>query len=391
MIGGNIISALSMWLITLYLVRVDALEDLGTLSLVQSLGLVFFIFCTFKLMNVQISDVEKKFSEVDYYFARIISAILCIVLIAFYMLFSNYNLLIKVCCLIYAIYYGLMIVKEYFSASFQIDRKYRSIFISNSLSGILSCLCFIAIYSFTKEITASLVGIIVGGGMCIILNHFMINNEKNIYSDFNFLKSLQLIKNNLFLGLSAVLVSGLILIPRFFIENIYGLKALGVFSAITSIMFFINIFLNSLTQVLLRETIDIYDIDKVKSYKKIVLNFLFITLIILFGLIPVYFWRNFIVVLIFGENFVNYSDELFYSIALSVFLFWFNYGNFILTIQRNFGAQVYISTIAFIAQLVLCYCLVSLYSYLGAFIAMGSTYILGFIACTLTFLWKEKK
>ena len=278
MIGGNIISAIFMWLITLYLVRVNALEDLGTLSLVQSLGLMFFVFCTFKLVNVQISDIDKKFSEVDYYFARILSAILCILLIAFYMLFSNYDFLIKICCLIYAVYYGLMILKEYFSANFQINKEYKNIFISNSLSGLLSFLFFIIFYSFTKEIIISLIGMVVAGFFCIILNHFMVNNSKELYFNFNFSKSLLLIKNNFFLGVSAVLVSGLILIPRFFIESAHGLKSLGVFSALTSIMFFVNIFLNSLTQVFLKETIEAYDIDKKKSYKKIILKLVLVIL-----------------------------------------------------------------------------------------------------------------
>lgn len=389
MIGGNIISAIFMWLITLYLVRVNALEDLGTLSLVQSLGLMFFVFCTFKLVNVQISDIDKKFSEVDYYFARILSAILCILLIAFYMLFSNYDFLIKICCLIYAVYYGLMILKEYFSANFQINKEYKNIFISNSLSGLLSFLFFIIFYSFTKEIIISLIGMVVAGFFCIILNHFMVNNSKELYFNFNFSKSLLLIKNNFFLGVSAVLVSGLILIPRFFIESAHGLKSLGVFSALTSIMFFVNIFLNSLTQVFLKETIEAYDIDKKKSYKKIILNFSFISLVILIGLIPVYLLRDFTTILIFGNNFLEYSNEFFYSIALSGLLFWFNYGNFILTVQRNFGDQIYISIVAFIAQLVLCYFLISPYGYLGAFIAMGCTYVLGFIISILFFIKKE--
>lgn len=391
MVGGNIISAIFMWLITLYLVRVNALEDLGTLSLVQSLGLMFFVFCTFKLINVQISDTDKKFSEVDYYFARILSGILCILLIAFYMLFSNYNFLIKICCLIYSVYYALMILKEYFSANFQINKEYKNIFISNGLNGFLSFLSFIVCYSFTKEIIISLIGMVVAGFFCIILNHFMVNNTKKLYSSFNLVKSLQLIKNNFFLGISAVLVSGLILIPRFFIESAYGLKFLGVFSALTSIMFFVNIFLNSLTQILLKETIDLYDIDQKKSYNKIILNFSYISLVILIGLIPMYFLRNFITVLIFGNDFLEYSNEFFYAIALSGFLFWFNYGNFILNVQRNFRVQIYISIIAFVIQMMLCYFLVSTYSYVGAFIAMGITYILGFLLCILIFSWKEIK
>lgn len=391
MIGGNIISAIFMWLITLYLVRLNALEDLGTLNLVQSLGLVFFVFCTFKLINVQISDVDKKFSEGDYYFARILSAIGCILSISIFMVFSNYDILIKICCLIYSIYYGLMIFKEYFLANFQINKKYKNIFITNALSGILSFLFFIVLYSFTKEILISLLGIVISGVICIIINHFMAENIKRIYLNLNLNKSLQLIKSNLYLGISAVLVSSLILIPRFFIENVYGLEALGVFSAITSLMFFVNIFLNSLTQIFLKESIDIYDINKKEAYKKMILNFFFIIFIIGVGLIPLYFLRDFVSILIFGQNFLKYSSELFYCIILSGFLFCFNYGNFILTVQRNFGVQIYISIITFIIQIILCYFLVDSYSYLGAFFSMGVTYILGFIFSIIFFVNYELK
>jgi O-antigen/teichoic acid export membrane protein len=146
MVGGNIISALFMWLITLYLVRIDALEELGLLSLVQSLGLMFFVFCTFKLLNVQITDTENNFSESDYYFARLISGLICFFLIFIYINLSNYDYTIKFSCIIYAFYYSLMLLKEYFSANFQKNKKYRNIFLSNSLSGFLSFLSFTVVF-----------------------------------------------------------------------------------------------------------------------------------------------------------------------------------------------------------------------------------------------------
>lgn len=389
MIGGNIVSAIFMWLITLYLVRINALEDLGTLSLVQSLGLMFFVFCTFKLMNVQISDTSKIFSEADYYFSRILSGLLCILLIGVYLLFSKYSYFIKICCLIYSVYYAFMILKEYFLAEFQASKSYKNIFISNSLSGILSCLLFVICYLLFESIAISIIGFTFAIFIVLIINHIMAGNTKKIYSNFNFKNSILLIKSNFFLGISALLVSSLILMPRFFIEHSHGLRSLGIFSALTSIMFFVNIFLNSITQVLLKDTIEIYDLDKRKAYKKISLNFLLISLAILIGLIPVFFLRDFITLLIFGSSFLKYSNEFFYSIALSGFLFWFNYGNFILTVQRNFNVQVYISSIVFISQLFLCYLLIDSYLYLGAFMAMGITYALGFFMSLLIFIRRE--
>src|SRR5690606_15322718 len=151
------------------------------------------------------------------------------------------------------------------------------------------------------------------------------------------------------------------------------------------------IFLNSITQVFLRELVDIYNVNKKECYIKLILNFLVISLIIFISLIPVYFLKDSIVIFIFGENFLNHSNEFFYAITLSGFLFWFNYGTFILNVQRSFGFQIYISGLAFIIQLILCYFLVKSYGYLGTFIAMGSTYILGFSLCILIFLWKEIK
>lgn len=392
MVGGNIISAIFMWLITWYLVRINALEDLGILSLVQSLGLMFFVFCTFKLINVQITDVNKKFSESDYYLTRVFSSILCFLLVSICVFLSNYKLWVKICGLVYAFYYSLVILKEYFSANYQINKKYKNIFISNCLSGFLSFLGFLVIYYLTNELFKALIGMVFSRFVCIILDHYMAEiNLKRMYASFDIFKSLNLIKDNFFLGISAVLTSSLILIPRFFIEGFYGLQALGVFSALTSIMFFINIFLNSITQVFLRELVDIYNVNKKECYIKLILNFLVISLIIFISLIPVYFLKDSIVIFIFGENFLNHSNEFFYAITLSGFLFWFNYGTFILNVQRSFGFQIYISGLAFIIQLILCYFLVKSYGYLGTFIAMGSTYILGFSLCILIFLWKEIK
>ena len=392
MIGGNIISALFMWLITLYLVRTDALEELGLLSLVQSLGLMFFVFCTFKLLNVQITDTKNDFSDSDYYFARLISAFLCFALVSIYINLSNYDYIIKVSCAIYAFYYSLMLVKEYFSANYQKNKQYKNIFLSNSLSGFLSFLGFTVTFFLTADFIKSLVVMVLSRFFCILLDHKLLNiNFRNLYQKFSFNKAFCLIKNNFFLGISAVLISGLILVPRFYIEGYHGLEALGVFSALTSIMFFINIFLNSLTQVFLKDTLDVYIESRKKAYKNMAMGFFSISSIICLCLIPIFFIKDFITTIIFGEKFLVYSNEFFYAIVLSVFLFWFNYGNFILTVQKNFSVQIYISFIVFLCQLVFCFAFVGTYGYLGAFFSMAISYILGFLFSFLFFLRKEIK
>lgn len=390
MIGGNLISALFMWLITLYLVRVNALEELGLLSLVQSLGLMFYIFCTFKLLNVQITDTGNKFSESDYYFARVFAAILCLCLISLYMSLSNYEHIIKVSCITYAIYYCLMLIKEYFLANYQKNKQYKNIFFTNSLSGFLIFLGFTATFILTEDLVLSLVAMVVSRFFCFLFEHKLLNiSFQKLCQDFSLNKTICLIKSNFFLGISALLISGLILIPRFYIEEYHGLEALGVFSALTSIMFFINIFLNSLTQVLLKDTLDIYTINRKKAYKKMIFIFFLISGFIGLGLIPLYFIRDLITLIIFGENFLIYSNDFFYVIVLSIFLFWFNYGNFILTVQINFGAQIYISLITVFLQFIFCYWLIDSYSFLGAFISMGFTYFIGFIVSLFLFYLYE--
>jgi len=390
MIGGNIISALFMWLMTLYLVRVDALEELGLLSLVQSLGLMFFVFCTFKLLNVQITDTKNKFSESDYYFARLFSAILCFFLISFYISLSHYEYIIKVSCIIYAVYYSLMLIKEYFVANYQKNKQYKNIFFTSSLSGLLIFLGFTTTFIMTENLILSLVAMVVSRFFCFLLEHKLLDiSFRNLCQNFSLNKTLYLIKSNFFLGISALLVSGLILIPRFYMEEYHGLEALGVFSALTSIMFFINIFLNSLTQVFLKDTLDVYIKERNKSYKKMIFGFFSISSFIGLGLIPVFLLRDLITVIIFGENFLIYSNDFFYAIVLSIFLFWFNYGNFILTVQMNFSAQIYISLITFFFQLFFCYLFVKSYFFLGAFASMAISYILGFLFSFIFFLRKE--
>jgi O-antigen/teichoic acid export membrane protein len=228
--------------------------------------------------------------------------------------------------------------------------------------------------------------------LSLCLDHLFISAKlKEIYSNLNLISSIRLIKANFFLGLSAVFVSSLILVPRFYIENYHGLKALGVFSALTSIMFFVNIFLNSVTQVFLKDVLDIYNKNKVLAYKAMISKFSLISLAIGLGLVPFLFLKEQIVLMVFGEKFVIYSNEFFYCIFISLFLFWFNYGNFILTVQKNFSVQIYISILTFISQLVFCYIFIESYSYIGAFISMGVSYLLGFIFSCIFFGIKEIK
>lgn len=390
MLGGNLISAIFMWFITLYLVRTDHLQELGILSLVQSLGLLFFVFFTFKLLNVQITDTHEKFTQSDYYFARLISCVFLTLLSAIYIYFLNYENYIKLAFIFYIFYYCVMIFREYFSAHYQKQQDYQKVFLSNSLTGFLSFTSFIICFELSNNITYAIASMFFAVLLGLSLDHcFIVKYLKKIYAHFNLKSCFALIKEHFFLGLSAVFVSTLILVPRFFIENYQGLKALGVFSALTSIMFFVNIFLNSVTQVLLKDISDIYNKNKKLAYKNMVTKFFMISLMISLGLIPFFFMKDYVAVLVFGQEFSIYSHELFYAVFMALFLFWFNYGNFILTVQRNFSVQIYISIFAFLSQLIFCYFLVESYSYSGAFGSMAISYILGFLICVGVFIRKD--
>lgn len=392
MLGGNLVSAVFMWLITLYLVRSNNLEELGLLSLIQSLGLIFFVFFTFKLLNVQITDNESKYTDSDYYLARILSCLILVIVSLIYIAFLNYDLYIKLAFISYIFYYCTMIFKEYFSALFQKHKNYKKIFISNSISGFLIFIFFVIIFYLTENIIYAVLSMCSARLLSLCLDHLFISAKlKEIYSSLNVISSIHLIKANFFLGLSAVFVSSLILVPRFYIENYHGLKALGVFSALTSIMFFVNIFLNSVTQVFLKDVLDIYNKNKVLAYKAMISKFSIISLAIGLGLVPFFFLKEQIVLMVFGGKFVIYSNEFFYCIFISLFLFWFNYGNFILTVQKNFSVQIYISILTFISQLVFCYIFIESYNYIGAFISMSVSYLLGFIFSCIFFGIKEIK
>ena len=381
-----------MWFITLYLVRTDHLQELGILSLVQSLGLLFFVFFTFKLLNVQITDTHEKFTQSDYYFSRLISCVSLTLLSAIYIYFLNYENYIKWAFIFYIFYYCVMIFREYFSAHYQKEQNYQKIFISNSLTGFLSFTSFVICFELNNNIMYAIASMFFAVLLGLSLDHFFIlKHLKKIYAQLNLKFCFTLIKEHFFLGLSAVFVSTLILVPRFFIENYQGLKALGVFSALTSIMFFVNIFLNSATQVLLKDISDIYNKNKKLAYKNMVIKFILISSMIGLGLIPFFFIKEYVATLVFGQEFSIYSHELFYAVLIALFLFWFNYGNFILTVQRNFSVQIYISIFAFLSQLIFCYLLIESYSYSGAFGSMAISYILGAILCCLIFILKEVK
>src|SRR5690606_32738862 len=151
----------------------------------------------------------------DYYLTRVFSSILCFLLVSICVFLSNYKLWVKICGLVYAFYYSLVILKEYFSANYQINKKYKNIFIYNCLSGFLSFLGFLVIYYLTNELFKALIGMVFSRFVCIILDHYMAEiNLKRMYASFDIFKSLNLIKDNFFLGISAVLTSSLILIPR---------------------------------------------------------------------------------------------------------------------------------------------------------------------------------
>lgn len=249
LLGGNIIYAITQWIVLVILTRFFSTQELGlyffSLSLVAPLALLFSL----KLPNLVVTLDESLTNERNIFFFRnLLSLLLCFVSFVFYFLFfqSNTTLLILSSVLIYKI---LEQNDEVTIAYFQKKLNFRDIFL---VKAIRSCvyLFFIIIFClYFKNIDFALVFATIS-----YLLFWIYRNRKYFFiSSFNDERKYisYYLKNGFMLSVSASISSLNVSGVRLYIGYVLGSTSLAIYGVISYSLVVFSIVISALGQYFL--------------------------------------------------------------------------------------------------------------------------------------------
>ena len=367
LLGGNIIFALSQWLMLIFFSRMSDPTQLGYYSYALAVTAPIFLLSNLQLRPLLVADLNtsKSFSFSQYFSLRIITIVLAIVVSLFF-ISGNTTFSIVVLTLVVLIKASEAfsdIIYAYYNA------KKRTSFISKSLtikSILVISISFLTLY-LTNNIIYSLSATLFGYLVILIFLDIKKNKEylKNIKFFDGDLTSLFII--GLPLGIAVMLISLQTNIPRYFLEYYLNVEFVGVYTIFYYFLVIGAIVINSVCQYLSPYFSEFYGSSNIKELKKTILQAFLVALALgIIGLVVSIPFHQFIIKVIYGKDYVEYSYILPYVMLAGLFSYLSVVSGYILTSLKVLKAQIPIFLFLAIITVLYSYLLIPSYGLMGA-------------------------
>lgn len=384
--SGNFIYALSQWLILIILAKLGKPETVGKFSLGLAIVTPVMTFANLNLRSIQITDTRHEFKFHEYLNLRIFSVIIGFGLISGICIFSNYSLYTKIIISLIGITKAIETIGEIIYGYFQYNE--RMDIISKSLIGkaILSVTFLGFLFFLTNDLVNGIIGLFSAWTIMLIFfdipqllilnsNKITLKNYFFYFSAYNLSlkkdRGLKLFWMALPLGISIMLISLNVNIPRYFIEYNLGEYELGIFSSISYMVIAGNMVINSLGQAASPRLARYFAFNQITEFKKLLIQLIFIAFFLgILGVLIAFFFGKEILTLIYTKEYSVYSN-LFVIIMFSSCIMYvaaiLGYG---MTAARYFKIQTPLFLVIVFITTILCMLLVPQYGLYGAIIAI---------------------
>ncbi|WIF72399.1 oligosaccharide flippase family protein [Proteus vulgaris] len=367
---GNVIFALSQWLILIILNKFGNSTDVGVFTYSLAITTPIFLLSQCGLRSYLVIDIKKFFHFKVYLNLRILLSIIALGIIFFICLFIEdskikYSILLislfKLFDSIFDIYYG----------SYQRNFAMKRIAISRTIRAILNITFFLIIYLYSENLIYSLFGYSVSAILCYYFYDFNYKEDGPTY--INEPQSYKLLLlSALPLGLTAVFISLNSSIPRVILENKTTLTEIGAFSSFFYLLQIAQIIIQSLCQAYSPHISQLHIEGDKKNLQKSIISLLTLTLFISFFFIASsLILKDLIFSLLFNKDFHIFHKTYDYTIYYSPLLFFMiAFGN-ISTALKKIKLQPYIfffSTLLILPLSIIC---ISKYNLNGAILAIS--------------------
>jgi O-antigen/teichoic acid export membrane protein len=366
-LGGNLVYALSQWLIITIIARNGSGEDLGIYSLGLAITAPIVLFFSFQLRTIVATDTKNDFSFSQYLGGRITHLTLSFILIVpIAILYSDNNKTIIIIIIMGIIKYVEAlsdICMGYFQKIGKIDLIGKSQFYRGLTTSVIMCL----LYIYTQNLIISCLGLLIV--MLLRYIYYDIKNLKplTVFKPIFGQSSITLMIMTFPLGAASLISSLNTNIPRYFLDYFGGVEEVGVFSALYYVLIAGNMVLTPISLLAAPKIADAYNKDSVSTFIKINVKLAsLVSLIFLFFFVIVLFKGELIITILYGEEYSKYVDEFIVISFSLLFAFVTTFFALSTVAARVITLQPIINIIVLVVTLISSYLLISEYSILGA-------------------------
>jgi O-antigen/teichoic acid export membrane protein len=232
---GTVVYYFCQWLMLIIVIRIVGYTVSGEFTLVISFTNIFGLLSQYNIRSFQLSDVNNKFLPQQYSGVYVITSVLAVVLFLFALPFSGYNYNIIISCIIYMVFKLCETFTNYVFTYMQLEDKYFDILISYCLKGFIPLIGFTGWLYFTKSLFQSLC--VMSLLYITIMFFYDIKKTRSYFPSSLITKDAIVILKECFpITLSPLIVTFMLFLTRYSVENVYGATGLGYYSAITMVI-----------------------------------------------------------------------------------------------------------------------------------------------------------
>jgi O-antigen/teichoic acid export membrane protein len=363
---GSILNASTSLFFLILVTRINGIDVAGIFSFAFSTSCLLQVIGIYAGRTYQVTDQDKKITDYDYVFQKII---LCIVMIIASIIFSlirgydNYKTLVILALVIYKA------VEAFSEGIYGIIQKRNELYkvgISLFVKGLLGLIIFGIVDIISNDITISSISLIVTNLLVLIIYDIKNVKKYNLEKKIKKENVISLFKLGIWAFLFTFLTQYVINAPKYAIDTylsdeqqtIYGIIAMPATLMILCSQFLIHPFLVSLS--------DSFKNKDFKKFNKIVLKIIFALFILgIIATIVAYFIGIPFLELVYGIELKSYLNCLIYIIVgATIFGISYILCNALTTLRKTF-VQVIIFSID------------SIFAYLISNYLVKTSYILG--------------
>ena len=309
---GTTFNAFNSLFFMIIITRVNGLENAGIFTLAFSTACILYIIGIYAGRIYQVTEASKEITDKDYIANRIISCIIMIVIVIFFVIINQYDVYKSSIFIILTMYKALEAFSDVLYGIMQKNELLEKAGKSTFMKAIISIIVFVIIDLSTKNLIISCLSIIVVFIAVILL--YDIRKTKILIEKENKVKRkniLNIFKNGFFTFAISFLGLYITNAPKYAIDSVLTEEIQAIFGIIimpATVMsllaqFLIHPYLNTIFK--LYQTNKYKELEKV-TYKIILVIFLFGTLSIIAG----YLFGTQVLGIIYGISLENYKIAL---------------------------------------------------------------------------------
>ena len=250
-LAGNVIYMGCQWAVLIAIVKLGDPDMTGQFSFAFAVCAPICLLSQLRLRAASATDVSGAFKSSEYIWLRLCSTVLAVLATGIVCFVSGFPHSLSVLVMIVALAKAIESGSDLLYGFRQRHEQMRPIAVSMSLRGLFSASGFALLLCLTRHLVPALLAFCFG--WLIVLVFYDLPRQQGLHtifsaSAFHASRLLELGRSTFPLGLSAMLMSLAMNIPRYFLEHSHGNAELGMFSAVSYLTLAGAVVVNSIAE-----------------------------------------------------------------------------------------------------------------------------------------------